>query len=492
MNSGEFQAAQPHEFKKRVVHTPIEPFGHERADAMSGWLIKFVIVFAPWAFGTVQLWSTWVVNVTCYLLGLLLVVKYVSRERNFYKPEAWVSRRGFTRIATVVCAITMWTMVALVLISAINYAAIFETDEIYTLRDHLKWLPTSYDAPRTWHWFWIYLGMACFFWAVQDWLSLRSEEDVIDEEYPRFPKIGKRLRQILWTLGISSALLGLQAIAQRVTGSSDLLWIVDSGNVATHIFGVYVYRSHAAQYLNLIWPAIFGFWIALDKAEDSQASRSSLFLLTIIFVISGSAFASFSRAGAAVTIGCMGLCFLSFWKNSARSLQMKVVISAVVLSGIVFGFFISGKTLMARMDRFEQNWNLRNSITYRANTIAQDFAVWGAGAGVSDRVYFLYTATPTEAVAVQMHNDWVETRIAFGGVGTALIAIGIIMAGFMWVKGRKLPAPAEVPIGIWIGLIGLILHSRFDYPLQVHSILLIFTLMLAILFSISRRAARIR
>ena len=35
---------------------------------------------------------------------------------------------------------------------------------------YIRWLPHSFDSSRTWFAFWSYLGLACSFWAVRDWL----------------------------------------------------------------------------------------------------------------------------------------------------------------------------------------------------------------------------------------------------------------------------------------------------------------------------------
>jgi NADH:ubiquinone oxidoreductase subunit 6 (subunit J) len=39
----------------------------------------------------------------------------------------------------------------------------------------------------------------------------------------------------------------------------------------------------------------------------------------------------------------------------------------------------------------------------------------------------------------------------------------------------------------WLTLAGCMMHARFDFPFQVHSILLLFLVLCAILFTRSRR-----
>src|SRR3954467_10675964 len=44
-------------------------------DILAGFLIQFMLVFSPWAFGTTEPWSIWTMNLCGYALGILLLVK---------------------------------------------------------------------------------------------------------------------------------------------------------------------------------------------------------------------------------------------------------------------------------------------------------------------------------------------------------------------------------------------------------------------------------
>ena len=52
-------------------------------------LIYFMVVFSPWAFGTTQPWSIWLMNAAGYLLGLLLAAKLAIRWLKGYRPPRW-------------------------------------------------------------------------------------------------------------------------------------------------------------------------------------------------------------------------------------------------------------------------------------------------------------------------------------------------------------------------------------------------------------------
>jgi uncharacterized membrane protein YcaP (DUF421 family) len=42
---------------------------------------------------------------------------------------------------------------------------------------------------------------------------------------------------------------------------------------------------------------------------------------------------------------------------------------------------------------------------------------------------------------------------------------------------------------MWLALGGCLVHARFDFPFQMHSVLFLFLILCAILFTVSRRPA---
>src|SRR5205823_12843 len=58
-------------------------------DYLTELLIYFMVVFSPWAFGTSEEWSMWVMNVSGYCLGLLLACKLAIRWLKGYAPGRW-------------------------------------------------------------------------------------------------------------------------------------------------------------------------------------------------------------------------------------------------------------------------------------------------------------------------------------------------------------------------------------------------------------------
>src|SRR5271154_6546882 len=62
---------------------------HQSCDDFSGRLIYLMVVFSPWAFGTTESWSIWIMNALGYLLGIFLGIKLAIRKLTGYQPARW-------------------------------------------------------------------------------------------------------------------------------------------------------------------------------------------------------------------------------------------------------------------------------------------------------------------------------------------------------------------------------------------------------------------
>jgi len=264
-------------------------------------LIYFALVFSPWAFGTTQPWSIWTMNVAGFALGILLLLKLFIREVKGFPAPRWENfsahsgtnlrrRHPLARFFMRALAGLTLAVLAYCLASALNAAAVFNSGtRLFEYRHHIGWLPHSMDGHRSWFYFWTYLGLAGSFWAVWDWLlgMTAGEERALrvgTEKIKQLPP--SRLSRLLWLLCINGALLGLEAIIQRASGSNKLLFVMQTheNREAVDQFGPYAYRSNAAQYFNLLWPVCLGFWWTLQRAGGTRfkSHHALLFCVAIM------------------------------------------------------------------------------------------------------------------------------------------------------------------------------------------------------------------
>jgi O-antigen ligase len=123
----------------------------------------------------------------------------------------------------------------------------------------------------------------------------------------------------------------------------------------------------------------------------------------------------------------------------------------------------------------------------RARPIAADYPVFGTGPGTFETVSQLYRISTEANWYAQLHNDWLETRITFGWVGGALIALAFAAVVLRWFAHGGIYGGRRFVLLMWLALSGCLVHARFDFPFQMHSIVFLFLILCAILFNLSRR-----
>jgi hypothetical protein len=484
-------------------------------EQLSEGLIYFFLFLGPWWFGATQKSSIAVFNCAGYALGLLLAVKFIIRALRGYQPPRWPAgvnaasgfRNAPSRSRVLIVALAALTLLLLgyCLASAVNARATFDDHTLtFQYRDnYIAWLPHSFDAVASWSAFRMYLGLACLFWALRDWLrgesaeeeKLRWQTQAPGEEpggqihrIPRAHALPDRLTRLLWLVAMNGALLGLEGISQKLAGSPRLLFLIKPRihQTAAEQFGPYAYRSNGAQYLNLAWPAAVGLWWVLQRQNRSRSKRSRLALFGAGVMAAG-AMISGSRGGALVATGLIVAILVVFgslhWfgnprrrphQESQRNLAFGPLLWSMGLA-VAAGLGLGWEALAPRMAALNSGFEDRQELYRAARVIAADFPLFGTGPGTFETVSYLYPR-PDRFWPPQLHNDWLETRVTFGWTGSALLAAAFacVLLHLVWRRAPGIDVGRPLPLLICLALAGCLLHARFDFPLQVHSILALF------------------
>jgi O-antigen ligase len=485
---------------------------YRTCDLISGWLIGFMVVFSPWAFGTTQPWAIWTMNVTGYLLAAMLLFKRWVRFRHRYMPSRWglsptrtASARQASQFVVVALAVLTATILVYCLVAAINARSTYDNaQQVFSYRSHVLWLPHSYDQGRSWKVFFNFLALAGFFWATQDWLvglspvEERASRASTDDPGNR-PHLPARLRGLLWLLCLNGALLGLEGIAQRVSGTNKLLWFQPTrlNQHADLQFGPYAYRSNAAQYFNLAWPVGLAFWWCLRREarrrrETATASprANHHWLLPGVGIMAACPIMSLSRAGALVALGMIAaasMILLVAWRRRHASVKFGVVLFFSLAFSL--GAFFGWDSFSERMNQFDEGLELRERMYETARAMASDYRWFGTGPGTFESVFQLYRSSADEYWPAQLHNDWLEFRVTFGWVGSGLLSAALLLVLLRWFLAGEVHVRWPAAALLWLALAGCLVHARYDFPFQIYSLQLLFLLVCAVLLVSSRRAA---
>jgi O-antigen ligase len=486
---------------------------HRACDWLTECLIYFAILFGPWAFGTTEPWSIHVMNGVGFALGLLWLGKFLIRSIG-YQPVRWTklsadrgsgrsleNERCFTGLlaAGTVCILLYG------LISAWNARAIYRPDQwSFEYRNAIAWLPHSYDQARSWEEFWKLLGLAGLFWGLRDWLltlSPKEAERFEDKGNPYYSgsRLPVRLRRLFWLLTANGTVLAIEGLMQRVEGGNKLLWLIvpHYDQEAVGQFGPYAYRANAAQYFNLLWPAVLGFWWACvtrlqrHKTEESSRGQNRVaVLLPCVFIMAVCPLVSSSRGGAIVLAINLVMAVAALLMAQGRSRWPAKALLLLLLAGILGGGGLLGwKALAPRMEMIHEGYAGREGLYVAGGYMARDNALFGTGPGTFETMYQLYRLSEGDEWLASMHNDWLEALITFGWVGATPIFLTVLLVLSHWWWGGGMYGNKYFVILLWIAVGGCLMHACFDFPLQIHSVLTLFLVLCAVLSCLSRRSA---
>lgn len=501
------------------------PYAYRIAEGATEGLLYFMVVFTPWAYGTTETWSIWTMNIAGYALGAILLGKWIVRWTTGFRPARWGDRpagalfdlerdrRPYEKYLTVSLAVLTGLILTYCLVAAVNARAEYmDGQRRFEYYEALRWLPHSYDSPQTWLAFWTYLGLACSFWAARDWLlgktrqerqeSRQEAEEILGEplnqaqDWQR-PVLTSRLRRLLWVLCINVSLLALVSILQRLDGTNKLLWMREPrlNKTAEAQFGPYAYRANAAAYINLVWPVCLGFWMMLRNMAH-QARRpfvrigggSHVLLLPGAVLMAACPIISTSRGAAFVAMALI-LVVVPILLRGCRhdAWPVRAGILGLFLVVLSFSGYLGWQRLEERIENvFVDRMSGRGEIYDNALLMARDFPIYGTGPGTFTSLYQLYRE-PQQGWAGYVHDDWLETRITFGWVGTSMLLLALLIVFVRWFGRGGIPMPPEFAALTWVALGGCLLHAKYDFPFQIYSILFLFLLLCSVMLTASRK-----
>jgi O-antigen ligase len=306
----------------------------------------------------------------------------------------------------------------------------------------------------------------------------------------RFPI---RLKRLLWVICTNGAALAVQGTLQRLSGSDKLLWLIQPelyNRYASQQFGPFTYRSNGAQYVNMIWPVALAFWWALNQQARKKIGEGAEFVLMVFGALMAAApIISSSRGGVVIEIAQMAGVLVIFGYSFRRSGWWKTVLVATIFLLIIgSSAALNWQTIQYRLQENSLNSLSGRTVIYEnSKRIVEDFPVWGTGPGAFGAVYQLYRTDPEQSWYAYAHDDYLQTMVTFGRVGFTIVMFMLVSIFAFWFLARGIPTSELFIAFVWLAAAGCLLHARFDFPLQIYSLQIMFVTLCAILTILARR-----
>jgi len=286
----------------------------------------------------------------------------------------------------------------------------------------------------------------------------------------------ERIRQLCLALAVLGFALAALGSVQEFTAGGKLYW-VRSPKFGGPIFGPYVNRNHYAGAMELLFPfALIGsLKHGLGGSKRALLAFASLLMIATIFLCG-------SRGGfIAVVLQIVFLAVIIFW----RSRHVGVVLSLTLLFVITaaFGTWLGSDRLLGRLAEVDKEGG-RIQLVKDSMLMFREHPVTGWGLGTFPVVYPKFRSFATDLYVNEAHNDFiqllVETGILGFGTGIALLII-VFRRGIQNIRNTVFGSWRTIGIcASLVAVVGLSVHSLFDFNLQIPANALLFYVMCAV------------
>ncbi|HSE37531.1 MAG TPA: O-antigen ligase family protein [Blastocatellia bacterium] len=303
----------------------------------------------------------------------------------------------------------------------------------------------------------------------------------------------KRLLTLENFLIIFGLALAVFALIQHFTWEGKMFWVrpTESGGTG----GPFVNRNHFAGYMEMLIPIPVA--LALSHAMRGE---SRLFWGFAAAIMAVAEVASLSRGGMiSLAAGLLFLAVLSVRKKSFGKSQKResgfsfrpayiiVLMLGAILAGVIW---IGAESDILK--RVSDDPLTSSQVTDRqavwADTLTMFRAnpVLGVGLGAFETVYPIYGQGNGSLLIQFAHNDYLQVLSDGGVVGGALALWFIVAVGRSLAGGLKSSEPlySSFALGAGAGIFAILVHSLFDFNLQIPSNALLFLVLCAVVSNI--------
>jgi O-antigen ligase len=260
--------------------------------------------------------------------------------------------------------------------------------------------------------------------------------------------------------GVVIALFG---IVQSLTNNANIYWLTSPAS-GGWIYGPYVNHNHYAGLMEMLFPIPLVLCLSrrLNRDQRLLAGLASALMASTIFLCG-------SRAGMlAFVVQVVALFFLLVKRSSKKALlplTFLVIVSALFV-------WLGGAQVFARISTIPSELSGGTRLTIERDCLRMFLAkpALGWGLGTFRELYPRFRSFYTNLSVDQAHNDYLQLLVETGACGFALLVWSLVIV--LRASVRKLqswPADinADLALAALLGILGIMVHSFFDFNLQI-------------------------
>ena len=428
---------------------------------VSFWIYIFILIFAPLAFASAELWSISTIEV---LTGVSAVLFFCSRS--FYKKK-FVSVPGITPL------LLLPLFMALQLIPLPTSVVQFISPATYNAYEPVLslggsgWIPLTINQHGTLQELLRIFCYSLFYILTVQLLS-----------------IGGHLKKTVFIVIGLAAAIGLLAIIQRVGSPDKIYWFRIVPDNASP-FGPWINPNQFAGFMEILCPIALGLFLFFKprfQPDESlrhkivnfftmPSSNLHLFLGFAASLMFLSVFVSLSRGGIMTITLAVVVFILLYSVKKAR--QGRAAIFAIVGCVVIAVSWFGWDSVFAEFNKtitFEGTLSDGRFLIW-ADTIRvfQSFFLFGSGFGTYIDVFPAFMRFPDFGILDHAHNDYLELLTDGGVIGFGLAAwfiCSVLHHGWKMIQSRRDQYAVLVGIGALTGIIAMLMHGVTDFNMH--------------------------
>lgn len=311
-------------------------------------------------------------------------------------------------------------------------------------------------------------------------------------------------RNFLILFGLGLSIFGL---IQKFTWNGKYYWLIQPSTVPPSPFGSFVNHNHFAGFIEMILPIPLAMiFVRVVQKEIAIFYGFAVAMMGVAIVI------SLSRWGmVSLTASIIFVVLFSFQLAVRRARRMgegiwraaflpRIGALALIASTIFIGVYWAGANeVLNRIGQMEVQSDLRGADEQTSSFLESRGPIWrdtwamirenwlmGVGFGAYETAYPMYSKSNGSIIVSQAHNDYLQIIADCGVIGGGIaIWFAIVLCRNLV---RAIQHPNEVKsvmaLGCGGGLVAMLVHSLFDFNLQIPSNALLFLALAAIVSNI--------
>jgi O-antigen ligase len=404
-----------------------------------------LIAFTALAHGTVEAWSVAIFEILVILLLLLWALKVLSEKELKLK------------LPTVALPLAVF-----ILIGLLQSVAIADSD------GNRRSLSLDVEATRT------ATGLIFFLFLS----FLLAANFLIGRE---------RLKTLARFVAIYGLALAILAIVQQLTWEGSFYWVRPT---RTFPFGPFVNRNHFAGYMELLIPIPVALIVArVGRFEERLFYGFAAAVMAIALIFSLSRGGMISLFTQMMFILAMSSRLAQGGMDGVSPLSIKLrqigAVTAIVVAIVVGVFHMGADPVINRITgSAEESFYMSRGWIWRDTwALIRAHPFLGAGIGAYPTAYPIHSQyNGLAGMVAQSHNDYLQVVADSGMVG-GMLALWFVITIFRAIgRGSCLPDPmaAGLTLGCGAAIFGILVHSLFEFNLQLPSHALLFLFLSAV------------